>query len=191
MFDSARKRLLPALPEKIVVITSASGAALYDFLTIWRKRQSNACVVIYPSAVQGKGAALELAAALDRVNAEIGGDVIVLCRGGGSLEYDELKGIAWEWQSADSTNIEAPSALESVSPNPTDRGKKRHKKKSTSGRQWRPARGFIVGGANRHDSIFLSSLLDALSSANTNQMINNPCLMPDIPEKRTMSGSTI
>ena len=86
LFDAERKRPIPVLSEKIVVITSASGAALHDFLTIWRKRQSNARVVIYPSAVQGKGAALELVTALDRVNAEVGGDVIVLCRGGGSLE---------------------------------------------------------------------------------------------------------
>jgi len=86
LFAEERKRPIPAFPEKIVVITSASGAALHDFLSIWRERRSNAQVVIYPSAVQGKGAALELATALDRVNAEVGGDVIVLCRGGGSLE---------------------------------------------------------------------------------------------------------
>ena len=60
----------------------------------------------------------------------------------GLVEYDELKGIAWEWQSADATNIEAPLAMESVGPNPTDRGKKWHKKKSAGGRQWRPARGY-------------------------------------------------
>jgi len=86
LFAEERKRPIPAFPEKIVIITSASGAALYDFLTIWKKRQSNARIVIYPSAVQGKGAALELVTALDRINTEIGGDVIVLCRGGGSLE---------------------------------------------------------------------------------------------------------
>ena len=86
LFAEERKRPIPAFPEKIVVITSASGAALHDFLSIWRGRKSNAHIVIYPAAVQGKGAAVELAAALDRVNAEVGGDVIVLCRGGGSLE---------------------------------------------------------------------------------------------------------
>ncbi|MDR0478016.1 MAG: exodeoxyribonuclease VII large subunit [Desulfobulbaceae bacterium] len=86
LFAPERKRPIPALPEKIVIITSVSGAALHDFLTIWRKRQSNARIAIYPSAVQGKAAVMELATALDRVNAEIGGDVIVLCRGGGSLE---------------------------------------------------------------------------------------------------------
>ena len=86
LFAEERKRPIPAFPEKIVIITSASGAALHDFLTIWRRRRSNARIVIYPSAVQGRGAALELATALDRVGTEVGGDVIVLCRGGGSLE---------------------------------------------------------------------------------------------------------
>jgi exodeoxyribonuclease VII large subunit len=86
LFAEERKRPIPAFPEKIVVITSASGAALHDFLSIWKERQSNARIVIYPATVQGKGAALELATALDRVGAVIGGDVIVLCRGGGSLE---------------------------------------------------------------------------------------------------------
>ncbi|HBT97123.1 MAG TPA: exodeoxyribonuclease VII large subunit, partial [Desulfobulbaceae bacterium] len=86
LFAEERKRPLPAFPEKIVIITSATGAALHDFLTIWRRRRSNVHVVIYPSAVQGKNAALELATALERVNSEIGGDIIVLCRGGGSLE---------------------------------------------------------------------------------------------------------
>jgi exodeoxyribonuclease VII large subunit len=86
LFAEERKRSLPAFPEKIVVITSATGAALHDFLTIWRKRRSNARILIYPASVQGKGAALELATALDRVNAAALGDIIVLCRGGGSLE---------------------------------------------------------------------------------------------------------
>ena len=60
----------------------------------------------------------------------------------GLVEYDELKGIAWEWQSADGTNIEAPLALESVGSNPTDRGKKWHEKKCAGGRERRPSRGY-------------------------------------------------
>ena len=57
----------------------------------------------------------------------------------GLAEYDELKGIAWEWQSADGTNAEAPLARESVGPNPTDRGEKRKQAPRARGRQWRPA----------------------------------------------------
>ncbi len=57
----------------------------------------------------------------------------------GLAEYDELEGIAWEWQSADSTNNKAPLARESVGPNPTDRGKKRYQAPRSRRRAWRPA----------------------------------------------------
>lgn len=60
----------------------------------------------------------------------------------GLAKYDELKGIAWQWQAADGTNIKAPLALQSVGPNPTDRGKKWHEKKCAGGREWRPSRGY-------------------------------------------------
>ena len=56
----------------------------------------------------------------------------------GLAEYDEMEGIAWHWQAADGTNIEAPLALQSVGPNPTDRGKKRHEAQFVGGRTWRP-----------------------------------------------------
>lgn len=56
----------------------------------------------------------------------------------GLAEYDELKGIAWLWESADGSNIEAPLAKESVGPNPTDRGKKWDKAKYSRRREWRP-----------------------------------------------------
>jgi transposase len=56
----------------------------------------------------------------------------------GLAEYDEMKGIAWLWESADGSNIEAPLAQESVGPNPTDRGKKWNKAKSPRRREWRP-----------------------------------------------------
>ena len=56
----------------------------------------------------------------------------------GLAEYDELKGIAWLWESADATNIEAPLAQESAGPNPTDRGKKRDQAKHSCRRKWRP-----------------------------------------------------
>jgi len=53
--------------------------------------------------------------------------------------YDEMEGIAWLWQSADGSNLKAPLAQESVGPNPTDRGKKWGKAKSSRRRKWRPA----------------------------------------------------
>lgn len=56
----------------------------------------------------------------------------------GLAEYDEMEGIAWEWQSADGCQIEAPLAKESVGPNPTDRGKKWDKAQHPCGRAWRP-----------------------------------------------------
>ncbi|MDR3088629.1 MAG: exodeoxyribonuclease VII large subunit [Desulfobulbaceae bacterium] len=86
LFAEERKRPIPVYPEKIVVVTSTSGAALHDFLAIKRERQANAHVLIYPVSVQGAAAARQLSEAIDRINAEIGGDALVLCRGGGSLE---------------------------------------------------------------------------------------------------------
>lgn len=56
----------------------------------------------------------------------------------GLAEYDEMEGIAWLWESADGSNIEAPLAQESVGPNPTDRGKKWDKAKPSRRREWRP-----------------------------------------------------
>jgi hypothetical protein len=56
----------------------------------------------------------------------------------GLAEYDEMEGITWLWEAADGSNIEAPLAQESVGPNPTDRGKKWNKTKSSRRRKWRP-----------------------------------------------------
>ncbi len=86
LFAQEIKKTLPAFPHDIVLITSPSGAALHDFLTICKKRKTSAKVRIYPVRVQGAEAAKEIAAAITRVNQEIVTDVIVLCRGGGSLE---------------------------------------------------------------------------------------------------------
>lgn len=86
LFDSARKKSLPSFPEKIVVLSSPSGAAIHDFLTVWHNRRSSVGIQLLPVRVQGKGAAEEIAAALDQVNRQIPADLIVLCRGGGSIE---------------------------------------------------------------------------------------------------------
>lgn len=86
LFDPEHKKNLPSFPREIVVITSPTGAAIYDFLTICKRRMTSARILIFPVRVQGEGAASEIAAAIDRVNGETDADVIVLCRGGGSLE---------------------------------------------------------------------------------------------------------
>ena len=57
----------------------------------------------------------------------------------GLAEYDEMEGIAWQWQSIDGTMVKAPMAQETVGPNPTDRGKKRNQTPCSCGRAWRPA----------------------------------------------------
>ncbi len=87
LFDDARKQPLPAYPRKIVLITSPSGAAVHDFLKIWRKRNYPCDLKVYPVRVQGSESAAEIAKALDMVNVLLPQtDAIVLCRGGGSIE---------------------------------------------------------------------------------------------------------
>jgi exodeoxyribonuclease VII large subunit len=86
LFDESRKRPIPHLPSRIGVITSPTGAAIHDILTALRRRFPAIPVLIYPSAVQGDGAAKSLAAALDLANRRMDCDVLLLARGGGSLE---------------------------------------------------------------------------------------------------------
>lgn len=86
LFDQANKKPLVKYPSHIVIVTSPSGAALFDFLKIAELRQSFTHIVIYPVRVQGKGAAEEIAAAIDSINNQISTSLIVLCRGGGSIE---------------------------------------------------------------------------------------------------------
>ncbi len=82
----AHKRALPAFPKVIGVITSPIGAALQDILTTLRRRYPLAAVVIYPTAVQGKQAAPEIARALERASRHGKAEVLIVARGGGSLE---------------------------------------------------------------------------------------------------------
>ncbi|MFW6354754.1 MAG: exodeoxyribonuclease VII large subunit, partial [Verrucomicrobiota bacterium] len=86
LFDAARKRPLPRLPRTLVVITSPTGAAVRDFLGILRRRRWGGTVRLLPVRVQGSEAAPEIAAMLKKANAERLGDVVVVTRGGGSLE---------------------------------------------------------------------------------------------------------
>ena len=86
LFDSQRKRPLPLLPRRIGVITSPTGAAIRDILTVLKRRFPAIPVVIYPSPVQGDGAVPALIAALEAAARRAECDVLILGRGGGSLE---------------------------------------------------------------------------------------------------------
>jgi exodeoxyribonuclease VII large subunit len=86
LFDEERKKTIPAFPRIITLITSPSGAAIHDFLKIWRNREWGATIQIFPVRVQGEGAAEEIAGAIARINRRLDTELIVLCRGGGSLE---------------------------------------------------------------------------------------------------------
>jgi exodeoxyribonuclease VII large subunit len=86
LFDPARKRPLPRYPRRIVVVTSPTGAAVRDLLQVVGRRWRGVEVLIAPSRVQGAGAAAEVVAALELANRVDGADLIVVARGGGSLE---------------------------------------------------------------------------------------------------------
>ncbi len=86
LFDTERKKPLPKLPRRIAVITSATGAAIHDVLSVWRRRYTLAEIDILPVPVQGAGAARQIETMLTRADAAGRYDVILVTRGGGSLE---------------------------------------------------------------------------------------------------------
>lgn len=86
LFDPERKQRLPMLPQRIAVVTSPSGAAIRDILQVLGRRNSGLNLVILPTAVQGDPAAAQIAAQITRADRLKLGDVIVVTRGGGSLE---------------------------------------------------------------------------------------------------------
>ena len=86
LFASERKRALPRFPRRIGVVTSPSGAALHDILHVLARRYPPAAVLVYPAVVQGAAAAPTLVAALQLASARAECDVLILARGGGSLE---------------------------------------------------------------------------------------------------------
>ena len=86
LFDESRKRPLPFFPKKIGVITSPQAAALRDVLTTLAKRMPAIAVLLYPTPVQGEGAALKIAQAIQLANERAECEVLILCRGGGSIE---------------------------------------------------------------------------------------------------------
>lgn len=86
LFDAARKRPLPALPRRIGIVTSLDGAALRDIIKVITRRHPNVSLLIRPARVQGEGAASEIARALQSVARQPGVDVVIVGRGGGSIE---------------------------------------------------------------------------------------------------------
>ena len=86
LFDPTHKRPLPRWPRAIGVVTSASGAAVRDIITVLKRRCPALTVIIYPTAVQGAAAAAEIAAAIACANRRAECEVLIVGRGGGSLE---------------------------------------------------------------------------------------------------------
>ncbi|MBW2492495.1 MAG: exodeoxyribonuclease VII large subunit [Deltaproteobacteria bacterium] len=86
LFDEKHKKPLPFLPEKISIITSPTGAVVHDILKIIDRRFSNIHLEIVPVKVQGYGAESEIKTAIEMINSRFESDLIILARGGGSLE---------------------------------------------------------------------------------------------------------
>ena len=86
LFDQERKKPLPLFPSRVAVVTSPTGAAIRDILQVLRRRNAGLSLVILPAPVQGEGAAEVLARQVRRVNEFRMAEVIIVTRGGGSLE---------------------------------------------------------------------------------------------------------
>jgi len=86
LFDAARKKPIPMLPQRIAVVTSPTGAALRDILHVLGRRFEGLSLQIYPVRVQGATAGREIAAAINHLSRWKLHDVVLICRGGGSLE---------------------------------------------------------------------------------------------------------
>ncbi len=86
LFAQSLKKPLPQNPTRVGIVTSKTGAALYDILDVLKRRDPGLEVVIYPTMVQGESAAFEIAQAIGRANTRNECDVLIVGRGGGSLE---------------------------------------------------------------------------------------------------------
>jgi exodeoxyribonuclease VII large subunit len=86
LFHAGRKRALPVFPRTVGIVTSPQAAALRDVLTALKRRAPHVHVVLYPTPVQGQGAAEKIAAAIDTASLRNDCDVLIVCRGGGSIE---------------------------------------------------------------------------------------------------------
>ncbi|WP_434762494.1 exodeoxyribonuclease VII large subunit [Vibrio fortis] len=86
LFAQSNKQPLPEHPKRVGVVTSITGAALYDILDVLKRRDPSLPVVVYPTMVQGEEAAIQIAQAIGRANERNECDVLIVGRGGGSLE---------------------------------------------------------------------------------------------------------
>jgi len=86
LFDAALKQPIPDYAKTIGIVTSPDAAALHDVLTTLKRRNPNTAVIIYPTPVQGLGAAEKIAAAIQQANERQEVDTLIICRGGGSME---------------------------------------------------------------------------------------------------------
>ena len=86
LFEPARKRPIPLLPRRVGVVTSPDGAAIRDILKVLRRRHAGVDVLVSPTRVQGEGAAQEIVSAIERIARHGGVDVLIVGRGGGSIE---------------------------------------------------------------------------------------------------------
>ncbi|MCM8594205.1 exodeoxyribonuclease VII large subunit [Accumulibacter sp.] len=86
LFDAAAKRAVPAFPRRVGVVTSPQAAALRDVLSTLERRAAQVSIVVYPTLVQGDGAGEQIAQAIRRAGQRAECEVLILCRGGGSVE---------------------------------------------------------------------------------------------------------
>lgn len=86
LFDEKHKKPLPRFPRRVAVVTSPTGAVISDIVRVVKARYNLADIVLYPSAVQGEGAAQEISKAIELINEHNTADIIICGRGGGSIE---------------------------------------------------------------------------------------------------------
>lgn len=86
LFDEKYKKKIPEFPKRVGIITAATGAAVRDIINILSRRYKNADIILYPVKVQGEGAAENIAEAIEYFNLEMKADVLIVGRGGGSIE---------------------------------------------------------------------------------------------------------
>jgi exodeoxyribonuclease VII large subunit len=86
LFDPSRKRPIPSLPSRVGIVTSPKSAAIRDVLTVLKRRHNAVNVLIFPCEVQGSGASLQIMEGIDYLSRNTDVDVILVTRGGGSLE---------------------------------------------------------------------------------------------------------
>lgn len=109
LFDEANKKSIPKHPKQIGIVTSADAAALRDVLTTLKRRMPNISVIIYPTPVQGKGAAQLIANAINMASHRAECDLLIICRGGGSIED------LWQFNEEVVARAVAQSAIPTIS----------------------------------------------------------------------------